>query len=223
MVRTPCLAAALAFCGLALAQSHGTQPKPKPSDYPARAQAGDVTIAAEYLVHTVPTGKQSVIVPDYLVVEVAAYPPKATRLEIASGMFTLRVNGKKELEADSPGIAAASVKYPDWERHPNLEVGAGPVILGRNDPIGRFPGDNRDPRGQRPQVPQTDTGNPGGVEREQPQSGSDAVVETAFPDGPAAGPVSGYLFFRFRGKTKSIKSLELIYRRGDDQTPIRLF
>jgi hypothetical protein len=144
-------------------------------------------------------------------------------LEISSGLFTLRLNGKREVSAEAPGMVAASLKYPDWETHPKLEAGAGPVIFGRNDPVGRFPGDNRDPRSQRPKVPQTDTGTQGGVEREQPQSPSDAVVENAFPDGRTTGPVSGYVFFRFKGKTKSIKSLELIHHRGENQTPIRLF
>lgn len=210
----------LLLCGAAFAQSSGTKPKPKPEDYPARARIGDLVIAAEYLVHTLPAAKQSFIVPDYLVIEIAVYPPRGQTVQISSGMFTLRINGKKsELYAQAPGMVAASLKYSDWERRPSLEAGAGPVILGRRDPVGRFPGDQRDPETQRPPRPQVPDQTPGGVEREGTQTADQAAIETAFPDGPTGGPVSGYLYFAFRKKPASIKSLELIYAG----TPIQLF
>lgn len=37
------------------------------------------------------------------------------------------------------------------------------------------------------------------------------VVQTALPEGSRRGPVSGYLYFAYKGKTASIKTLELLY------------
>jgi hypothetical protein len=37
-----------------------------------------------------------------------------------------------------------------------------------------------------------------------------------------ASPVSGYLYFRYRGKTKSIKSLELVYQNKDGSVSLAL-
>ncbi len=208
------------LCGAAFAQSSGTKPKPKPEDYPARARIGGLVIAAEYLVHTLPAEGQSFVVPDYLVIEVAAYPPSGETVQLSSGLFTLRINGKKgELFAQAPAMVAASLKYPDWEMRPSLEAGAGPVILGRTDPVERFPGDRRDPRTQRRQPVPVPDQTPGGIERPRPQSPDEAAVQHAFPDGPTAGPVSGYLYFAFRKKPKSIRSLDLIF----DGKAIHLF
>jgi hypothetical protein len=38
------------------------------------------------------------------------------------------------------------------------------------------------------------------------------LVQTALPVDPHRGPVSGFLYFPFTGKTSSIKSLELIWQ-----------
>jgi hypothetical protein len=59
---------------LGWAQQRGTTPKPKPGDYPAQARAGNVIVAAEYLVHTLPGKDINFVVPGYLVVEVALLP-----------------------------------------------------------------------------------------------------------------------------------------------------
>jgi hypothetical protein len=218
------LASTLTLCGLACAQNYGTNPKPKPADYPAQARVGDLVIAAEYLLHALPAARQSFTVPEYLVIEIAAYPPRSKTVELASGMFTLRINGKKEeLHTQAPGMVAASLKYSDWENRPSLEAAAGPIIFGRRDPVERFPGDQRDPDSQRPRRPQAPDTTPGGVERQQPETAAEVAVAMAFPDGPTGGPVSGYLYFAFKKKPASIKSLELIYHHGEEQTPIQLF
>jgi hypothetical protein len=213
----------LALCGSAYAQ-YGTTPKPKPADYPVQARAGDLTIAAEYLLHSLPTPNQSFVVPEHLVIEIAVYPSRPQPFEISSGMFTLRVNGKKdELHAQAPEMVAASLKYSDWNSRRNLQVGAGPVIFGGPQATERFPGDRRPTENRLPQPPKAPTETPGGVERPEPETAAEAVVESAFPDGKATGPVSGYLYFEFKKKPKSIKSLELIYHHGQEHTPIQLF
>ncbi len=209
-----------AYCALAAGES-GTTPKPKPELYPVRAEAEGITIAAEYMLHTIASDKQSFVVPDYLVIELAVYPNKGVRPAISAGSFTLRMNGKSgELFPQTPGIVSASLKYSDWENPRGLEVGAGPVILGRRRPVGRFPGDRRADEGYpQPRVETRQSTDYGDRKLTAPE----AVIEWALPEGEAGGPVSGFLYYAFKGKPKSIRSLELIYRQGSSQIPLRLF
>ncbi len=175
---------ALASCAWA-----ATTPKPKPGDYPVQARVGDIDIAAAYLVHTLPGESTNFVVPDYLVVEIAIYPPKSQAVAASAAQFRLRVNKKKELPADAPQMVAMSLKYPDSEGHKGLEpqVELGPVILGRTQPTERFPGDQRPNIGQVPKPPK--------VERDPPpQTADEAAVTLAFPDCPCQRPVSGYLY-----------------------------
>ncbi len=212
------LAAGLAWTALMFAQS-GTTPKPKAADYPAHGRAGDVEIGAEYLVRSVGTGNEMIVVHNCLTFEVALYPPKGARPDVQPAQFSLRINGKKTLLLpQTPQMAAASLKYPEYEMRPSLEASGGMgdrgVIIGRQPRVERFPGDNR-PAQTRPPGTATVEGGPSAPE--------ELVVEAALPEGPAAGPVSGYVYFPFRGKPKSIKSLELIYHAGDASATLRFF
>jgi len=202
---------ALASCAMA-----GTAPKAKPGDYPVQARMGAIDIAAAYLVHTLPAEGTNFLAPDYLVVEIAIYPPKAQAVAAAAGQFHLRVNGKKDLPADTPEMVAMSLKYPDWEGRQGMgpQIGIGPVILGGEQPTARFPGDPRPNAGPRPAKVGTDA---------PPQTAAEAAVAFAFPDCPCQKPVSGYVYFRYDGKMKSLKSLELVWQRGDEQATLRLF
>lgn len=212
----------VAILGAALSPAEiGTTPKPKPEDYPAEVKSAGLTIAAEYLLHTAANARQSFVVPDYLVVEVAVYPAKGQRVVVSNGLFTLRINGKKqELSAQAPGMVAAALKYADWESRHALEVQAGPIVLGRQRTGPRFPGDNR-----------PDTGRPAGTSQTTENSqygdrnltGPDAVTEWAFPDGEHGAPASGFVYFAFKGKPKSIRSLELIFHRGEQPVVLKLF
>jgi hypothetical protein len=192
-----------------------TEPKEKATDYPAHATAGNVSIGAEYLVHSIPAGNQTFVAADYLVVEVAVFPAKDEPAAIRGSSFTLRLNGKKlTLPPVAPGFVAASLKYPDWELHPRAEASAGVgdagVILGRPPAVGRFPGDpttSRLPRA--PQAPPPDDRR--GIEREEPERAEDVIAKTALPDGLVTKPVSGFVYFPYKGKAKALKSVELIY------------
>ena len=213
----------LALCAPGWSQTYGTTPRPKPGDYPVQVRVGDTAISAEYLVHTLPGRDMSYVLPSYLVIEVAAYPPKSPPLVVWSGDFRLRINRKTELGADTPAMVAASLKHPEWEAHKGLDVqgGVGPVIFGRTDPAPRFPGDTTGSQG--PVPPRAPVESPASVERPAPQSVAEAAVEFAYPDGPCHRPVSGYLYFPFAKKAKSIQSLELIWLHGRDETVIKLF
>ena len=193
-----------------------TEHKNKPTDYPAHATVGDVSIGAEYLVHSIPAGNQTFFAPDYLVVEVAVFPGRDEPVDVRGNSFTLRLNGKKAtLPSVAPGFVAASLKYPDWEMHPRAEASAGVgdtgVILGRPPAVGRFPGDpttSRLPRA--PQAPPPDDRR--GIEPEEPERAEDVIARAALPDGAVAKPVSGFVYFPYKGKARAVKSVELIFQ-----------
>ena len=184
-------------------------------------------IGVEYLLNSIALDKGMYIARDHLVVEVAIFPSTQAGVNVSSSQFTLRVNNKTILYPDSPGAVASSLKYPDWQTHPNATaqagVGNGSVILGAPPSVARFPGDRRADRP--PSVP--------GVEQQDPTGGPKAAeqpIETqiaiaALPEGPSQKQVKGLLFFAFSGKTKSIRSLDLIYDSGEGgpKTTIRLF
>ena len=216
--------AALSLALLSTALLSGqTAVKDKPDDYPVHATAGTTAIGAEYLVHSIPAHSQTFFARDYLVVEVAVFPARNQPVEINDNSFTLRLNGKKEtISRDTPGTVAASLKYPDWEPHPHAEAqagaGNGSVILGRPPAVGRFPDDPTQSRPAPPRSPTPDQ--QAGIDRDEPQTPGEAVAQYALPGGRIEKPVSGYIYFHFRGKTKSIKSLELVY--ADKAGPVTL-
>jgi hypothetical protein len=90
-------------------------------------------------------------------------------------------------------------------------MGDAGVIVGRPRPVERFPGDPRPGENRLPRTPKAPTATDRhGIEQQEPVSVDDVVAATALPAGNFNGPVAGYLYFRYRGKTKSIKSLELV-------------
>jgi hypothetical protein len=202
--------AALAFAGLCFAQG-GTEPKPKPEDYPVHAGSRGAALGAEFMVHSFSRGEQSFIAQDYLVVEAALFPPKSGEARAGPGAFRLRVNGRKQtLAAVAPQMAAATLQHPEWSERPSVAVSAGPVILG-GPPINRqpFPGAPAPPQTRAPRAP--DPNAPGGIDRQPPVRAEELLVETALPEGSFKGPVSGFLYFPYKGKVRSIRSLELLW------------
>ncbi len=202
----------LGCASLAFAQG-GTEPKPKAEDYEVHAQGKNVVIGAEFMVHSFSGQGQTYIVKNYLVVEVALYPPKDRGVTVNDAEFALRINGKKATVSPAPpAMVASMLQHPDWDMGPRLEgsVGAGPadVIIGRPRPT-QVPG------GQQPRVPKPprapDPDPPGGLRPERRVRADELVVETALPEGTYRGAVSGFLYFPYKGKISSIKSLELLY------------
>lgn len=218
------LALAVAVAGLA-----GTGPKTSAADYPVHSTAGKVALGAEYMVRSFHGSNQTFVADRYLVVEVAVFPPKFEKLTLSAGQFTLRVNGKKRaLLPQPPSFVGASLKYPDWERRPTVIAGGGVgdrgVIFGPPPVTGRFPGDPRPQVGRLPAPPKAPRpDNPAGIETAEPVRAEDVVVETALPEGEISGPVSGYLYFPYKKKTKSIRSLELIYLGPAGEATLKLF
>lgn len=165
---------------------------------------------AEFCGHSVPHAGTTYFTADYLVFEVEVLPDKASPIRLGASQFRLRLNGRKELlPSESPGTVAGSLKYGDWSQRPGVEAQAGPVILGGPRQNPRFPGD-RQPGTGRPDIgrpaPQTNS-----TEKDPPKTDAEAVVEAAMPEGPTLGPTKGLIYFPYRGKMKSLKSIELIW------------
>ena len=199
----------------------GTETKPKVEDYEVHAQAQNAAIGAEFMVHSFSRGEQNFLAKDYLVVEVAVFPPKRETLVVQNANFSLRINGRKEsLQAQPPTMVAAALQHPEWEQPSGArpEVGAGVgnigVVMGgpprNNNP---FPG-SQPPGSQLPPRVEIPKDNPGGLPKEPPVTADELLIETALVEGPHHAAVSGFLYFPFQGKISSIKSLELLYRNA---------
>lgn len=212
-------------CGVATTER--VEPRKGAQEYPAQAVLPEASLGVEYLVRSVSSANRTFFLGDYLVVEVGVFPAPGRQVELALSHFRLNVREKKKqhvLAALGPQFVAASLKYPDWQQPRNLEVGAGTgsggVILGRPPAVERFPGD---PSGRSrlpapPRAPETDHG----VEAPPPLRADEVVVECGLPEGPASGPVAGYLYFPYKGKTKELRSVELVYEGPAGQAAVRL-
>jgi hypothetical protein len=195
----------------------GTETKPKVEDYEVHAQAKNVAIGAEYTVHSFSRGEQMFIANDYLVVEVALFPPKETTFEVLRGDFSLRINGKKELlEAAEPEMVVADMEHPEWKPqrdglHAQGAAGLGNVGVVINPPQANpnpFPGSRTSGPPPPVEIPKD---NPSGVTKQQVDP-SQLLRATALEEGQHRAPISGFLYFPYRGNLKSIKTLELLYQ-----------
>ena len=195
--------------------AQGTTPKPSAADYPAHGEADGVAIGAEYMVHSFGSGEQMYLARNYLVVEVALYPPKDTTFTADRSRFELHVNGKKTgIAPQAPQAVAANLSHPEWQsEQPGVSAagGGGGIGVGTGNPTRGtpFPGAPQQRLPAPPRAPDADSS--GGLDRKTPVRAEEVLLQTALPVEPHRGPVSGFLFFPYSGKTGSIKSLELFY------------
>jgi hypothetical protein len=211
--------------GLPLTAQEIIPARTSPSDYKASVRAGTHTVAADFQAHTVPAPSGSFLVRDYVVLEIAVFPDRKESFVFDTGKFSLRMNGKKSLIlAQTPGMVAASLKYPSWEQTrgavATAGVGDAGVILGR-DTSARFPGDRRAPQppiGTPPRIP----GPESGIEKEPEVPAWDWVTRLAWEDGPVKGPAAGLLYFPYKGNLAKIMTLELILSVPDGEISLRL-
>jgi hypothetical protein len=194
--------------------AQGTESKRKLADWPLQATAGSASIGAEFMVRLISYGTESFVTNNFLVVEVALYPQSP--LDIRLTDWTMKVNGKKEtLHAQPPQVVAAYLRYPNWEMPP---VGAQAGDVGE-----RFPGD---PRARRYPMPRTPGPVDGDVDQQPEQkrlSAGEVVNKASLPEGPRKTPVSGLLFFPWKGNPEKLKSVELTTTMGSgDPVTIRL-
>jgi hypothetical protein len=175
-------------------ESKGLPPRATPGDYQAHTQAGTITLAAEFVGHSVPTPEATYSTEDFVIVEAGLFGSPQARLKISIGDFSLRINGKKVSVPSQPyGLAFSSLKDPEWEppskpkgeSKPTLDAGGGQAD-DTFKPVLRMPIELKRTMQQR-------------------------VQRASMPEGERALPQAGLLFFEYRGKPESIRSLELIY------------
>jgi hypothetical protein len=205
--------AALCVCTLAQAQEaapaaplavkeqvkkEGIPPRATPGDYQAQAKAATVTVAAEFKGHFVPTPDGLLSTDDFVVVEVGLFGPPDARLKMSFEDFSLRLNGqKKVLPSQSDVVVFKSVKDPEWEPpDKDKEEKAGKTSMssgGRGAPA--------------------DVGPPPVVHPPLPlqRSWEHRVEKASLMEGERPLPQAGLIFFKYGGKTKNLRSIELIY------------
>jgi hypothetical protein len=181
-------------------EARGMPPRATPAEYQAQAQAGTVTVAAEFKGHSVPTLQGPLSSEDYVVVETGFFGSPDSRIKLSSADFSLRINGKKTPLPSQPyGLVVGSVKDPEWEP-PEPPVSKSKTSMGGGGGGGR--GEQADSNAPPPPVHI-----PIGVQRAMAQR----VQKASLPEGDRPLPQAGLIFFQYRGKTQSIHSIELIY------------
>lgn len=170
----------------------GMVPRSSPADYASHAKAGNVTLAAEFMGHSVPRPQGSYSTDDFVVIETGFFGASGEKLDLSVDNFSLRVNGKKALASQPYGLVFSSLKDPDW--------------------VPPDQGDKKS-KGGLSTGGQTDTGPPPPVHIpiELQRAMAQYVQKSALPEGERVLPEAGLIFFQYRGKTKGIHSLELIY------------
>ena len=219
MVRLKFMRFALFLSAITLLCAQGTPPKSKATDYPVHVQMETVTLAAEYLVHSLPTRAGTLIANDYLVVEVAFYGPPFSRLKMSPDNFILKINGKSEtLTPEAPGMVSQSIKFPSARPHleagGSVSAGDGTVSVGPRAPPSQFPGDGNE---------RTAPGQPATVKTVEEEASIQARVQgAALPEREQPLPRSGLLYFLYRGKVKNIRTLDLYYEGSMGRSTLKL-
>ena len=190
----------------AVNESKGMPPRISPAEYQAHAQAGTVTIAAEFTGHGVGTPQGTLATEDYVVVETGFFGADGARTKLSIDDFSLRVNGKKALLPGQPyGVVLSSLKDPEWEPPVKVEKKSSMSTGG-----GGGEGQSNDP----PPVPKMSFPERRAMEQK--------VQKATLPEGDRALPVAGLIFFRYGGKTKGLQSLELIYSGPAGKATLKL-
>jgi len=175
-------------------ESKGTPPRATPADYQVHAQAGAITIAAEFAGHSVPTLENTYTTEDYVVVETAFFGGEQGRLKLSIEDFSLRINDKKAPLTSQPlGFVAKTLKDPEWQP-PNQEKEKSKTSLNS----GGGGGDSSP--APPPKMP-----------LELRRAMELKVQKAVLPEGDRALPVAGLIFFPYRGKTQNIRNMELVY------------
>ena len=186
-------------------ETRGMPARATPTDYQAHAEAGKVTIGAEFFQHTVPT-QPVLTTEDYVMVEAGVFGPPGARATVSPLDFSLRINGKKSPTPSEPyALVFKSLKDPEWE--PPIPVEEKKSKTGINTG-GKGGGDNLPPVIHVPIKTQREW--------------EARATKAAFPEGDRALPQAGLLFFRYNGKASKISSLELIYSGPEGKASLTL-
>jgi hypothetical protein len=176
-------------------EAKGLPARVSPTEYQAHAQVGATTIAAEFTGHSLATPQGTFSNEDYVVVETGFFGAEGARLKVSAEDFSLRVNGKKTALTPQPfGLIASSLKDPEWEppaeKKSKTSMGGG--------------GGEKGGAGDPPPAPPK-------MSFPERRAMEQKVQKATLPEGDRALPVAGLIFFQYGGRTKGIKSIELIY------------
>lgn len=180
-------------------------PRAAPTDYQSHAQAGQFTIAAEFMGHGVPTEEGGPYqTEDYVVVETGVYGKPGAKLTLSFQDFSLRLNNKKQ---PAPSVSYLevfkSLKDPEWQP-PEPQKNSKTTIGGGDNPQD----------GDLPPVIH--------MPMELRHAMEQRVLKASFPEGERALPQAGLLFFEYHGSLKNVRSMELIYNGAAGQAAIPL-
>jgi hypothetical protein len=173
---------------------------PKATDYAARTRLAGIEIGAKYLPQGVPRGSGIYLDRKYLVIDVGVFPEARKSLRVSKNQFTLSVDGKVALSAQTPGAGSSSgsltASRDSSSSDSAVQLGGPPIPVPSSNKTQEL--ESSMPR------------RPISLDPEE-SSASPPARKAALPESLTGKPVSGYLFFRFDGDPKSIRSLELTY------------
>jgi hypothetical protein len=173
----------------------GLPPRATPADYQYRAQAGTLTLCAEFMGHGVPTEEGGPYSTDsYVVVEAALFGPPNTKIQLSYKDFSLRINGKKQPVPSQPYVTVfANLKDPEWEPTSSENLAATSISGAGGTQGDRF-------KQAPPKMPM-----------ELRHVMEQRVLKASISEGERALPQAGLLFFEWHGDTKPIHTMELLY------------
>ena len=175
-------------------KAQGLPARSTPADYQAQAKAGPLTVAAEFMGHSVVTPEGTLITDDYVVVEAALFGPPDSHANLAFQDFSLRINGKKTpTPSQAPLLVFHSLKDPDLE----------PTAAEKKQKTTTI---NANGQGNNDSTPA-----PVHIPIEVRRGWEQRVAKASWPEGDRPLPQDGLIFFPYRGKTDKIQSIELIY------------
>jgi hypothetical protein len=190
-------------------ETKGIPARATPADYQAHAQAGKVTVAAEFKGHSIPTPEATFTSEDYVAIEVGLFGPPEARIKLSYEDFSLRINGtlktakKPPLPAQPYALVFKSLKDPSWE--PPV-----PVESKSKTSIGGGGGQN-DPPPATPHMP-----------FELVRIMDQRVQKASLAEGERELPQAGLIFFSYHGKTDNLRSIELTYTGPTGKTTLDL-
>jgi hypothetical protein len=192
--------AAGVFCALSsIAQPpvelQGLPVRASAADYQNQEKVGKLTLAADFVGHSVPTMQGPLSSEDFVTVEVAFLGAPDSKVKISFEDFSVRINGKKSpIASQQYGLVMKSLSDPEWIP-PVVEESKskGGISTGGG-------GGGGDPKPAAPKMPFP-------LRRAMEQR----AQKSALPEGERSVPVAGLIFFPYRGKDQSIQIVELIY------------
>lgn len=191
-------------------------------EYPAHMETAHGDIGVEYFGRAYDSPAGAFFSEDYLVIEVVLYAEKGRNLKLQPGDFRLRLNGAtRDWMPVTPGTVALAIRQPGMDKVSRGVVvgggvGPGGVILGGPRTAERFPGD---PRSRAPNRPAPVGGEPENDLEKGAKAAVDLALEPTSADSSGAG---GLIYFHWRGKTRELKKIELLYDGEAGRASVRL-